>query len=182
LPTFKKGTLLSSTKRRTWRWVTPSVSASSSMLNSLGSSTGPVISVLLGLVFQPVGTKVAISCSPTNSHTSVPPFTSSRAATSLPLTTQTVGPHHSPKTPTQPHRTLQVHRSHTPAHTHQEHCSQNARPSAPTISSDRWLPLFTVTAQPQKSLFIGLSHPDKPQNEENTIASRWLARKLGRVC
>jgi len=171
LPTFRYSTRFSATRRRTWRCVTPSLSASSSMVNSFGTTTGPGINLLLGLVFQPVGTKLANYCSPTNAHTSGPPCTSPRAATVLPS-------HHPPRLPAPP---TQGHRSQPPPPATATALKMHAT-NAPKVSSARSLPLLTPTARTQKSLSTRLSHPDKPQSEENTIASRWLAKKLGRVC
>ena len=51
LPTLKNGTRLSGDQTPDMAGVTPSLSASSSMVNSLGTTTGPDINLLLGLVF-----------------------------------------------------------------------------------------------------------------------------------
>ncbi len=110
---------------------------------------------------------MAKSCSPTNARTSGPPCTSSRAATSISLTSRVFAD-----------TTRQGHRSQL-APPAKGHPSQNARPGTPKVSSAPSLPLLTTTARTQKSLFTRLSHPGKPPSEENTIASRWLAKEIG---
>jgi hypothetical protein len=96
----------------------------------------------------------------------------------------TVPPGYSALAPcaTFPRTIRQVHRSQPPPHPPSAPLSKMHATSAPKISSDRSLPLLTTTVQSQKSLFARPSHPGKPQSGENTIASRWLAKKLGRVC
>ena len=110
---------------------------------------------------------MAKSCSPTNARTSGPPCTSSRAATSISLTSRVFAD-----------TTRQGHRSQL-APPAEGHPSQNARPGTPKVSSARSLPLLTTTARAQKSLFTRLSHPGKPPSEENTIASPVACRKIG---
>jgi len=59
LPTFKNGTRLSATRRRTWRRVTLSRSASSSMVNSWGNTQWAGSSVSSWSVFLPVRAEAA---------------------------------------------------------------------------------------------------------------------------
>ena len=114
-----------------------------------------------------------------------PPGSPSQATTSAVTTHQghrSQAPPHPPVAPistsSKPAKDTEL----DPPHRQKHHAQERLAPSPPKISSARSLPLLTTTARTQKSLFTRFSNPGKPPSEENTIASRWLAEKSGRVC